>query len=97
MGKPFKLKGGEDNRANVGRERSGKFTRLENPTGLEQKASDQGEFMEDVARAERVPDHPITASPQKGDGGDVVYQETHPWSEAGPTNDGNKTPMKLRG
>lgn len=110
MGKPFKLNdegtteaatalSGPVAQANVGRGVDGKFAKLEgaSPGDLADEAKALGVDLQEAARANRVPDKEVGSDTPRMSGGDAVYEDAIPWPEAGPYNDADRPPMKLRG
>lgn len=90
----------------------GRFTRLEapSPPKIREEALEEGEPLSEVVRERRVPHHPVgsptpkEASPGQRLGPDEsgdhpqtpVYADALPWGPAGPVNDANRAPMKLK-
>lgn len=95
MGKPYKLTQQDGQGANIGRAPDGKFTRLEEDRAAIRQAKEDAGNVQDVARETRAADFPAAAEPEVVDG-DAVYKETIEWPEAGPVNDADRPPMKLR-
>lgn len=101
MGKPFQIK----SEAAIGRGPAGQFQRLVTPKGPVQVIDESGEKgipLPEVLRSVAVPDTEVgMGAPQNvaGPGAAApapVYPAALPWGPAGPVNDANKKPMKLR-
>jgi hypothetical protein len=97
MGKPYTLSQPTPEAVPITRDAAGKFRRLElEPAGeVIEQADDSGEAIEETSRRVRVPDHPISQEPDRS-GVDPVYSQEIPWPPAGPINDTNTKPMKLK-
>ena len=100
MSKPFKVTSPV---TTIGRSSDGKFTRAPLPAEVIAKASaDTGATNGEALRAAMVPDRPVGKGAPKDVGGPganalaPVYPDAQPWPEAGPHNDANKVPFKLK-
>lgn len=98
---PFKLTPQTQERANIGRGANGQFVSIEQqtPAEINDAARQRGEYADDVVREARVPDRLV------GDSGKTTetpgarqptYAMEIPWPEAGPINDTNHKPMRLK-
>lgn len=99
MGKPFRITGPASAVTNIGRAPNGKFVRVEAPTNaqLMRMAQDEGESIEDVLQRERTADHDEPSAPKTTpEHGTVHEANTIPWPPAGPINDANRPPMRLK-
>lgn len=103
MPKPFKLTTPSD--AGIGRRPDGKFVRIASPTPaqvIDEHGAETGATNNEALRAARVPDREVG----KGAPKDVsapgatapapVYPDALPWPEAGPINDADRVPFKLK-
>lgn len=111
MPKPFKLSA-QPSDAGIGRLPDGKFVRLEapSPPKIREEAMAEGETVTEVLRERRVPHHPVgSETPREtqpnqrmgpsetgGHPQAPVYEDSIPWPKAGPTNDADKPPMRLK-
>jgi len=97
MGKPFKLEGQPARGAGIGRGADGRFFTIkeEAPHELLVEAERAGETVADAARKVAAPVWPVGSETPKG-GKDAVYDPSIPWPEAGPINDTNQVPFKLK-
>jgi hypothetical protein len=100
MAKPFRITGPAKASIGIGRAPNGKFVRLEAATGAEllQMAQDEGVKIDEVLRRERMPDNSQTADAVSSDELGTVHQSNSiPWPPAGPINDADRPPMRLKG
>lgn len=102
MPKPFKLTTPDPT---IGRGADGKFTRVAAPLPaqvIEKVGADTGATNNEALRAVRVPDREVGKGSVKDVGGPganapaPVYPDALPWPEAGPINDADKVPFKLK-
>ena len=100
MAKPFRV----TSTAQVGRQSDGKFTRLIGaaPPQVIDETTKRGVDLNQVIREKQVPDRLVgTAAPKdvSGPGSKAkapVYPDAIPWPAAGPTNDADRKPFKVR-
>lgn len=84
----------------IGRAPDGKFVRLEAATveAVRQMAVDEGIKVDEVIRRERVPDFQVPAKATTDTATGTVQQANSiPWPPAGPVNDADRPPMRLKG
>jgi hypothetical protein len=89
MGKPFRIAANTPPRDTTGR-----FTQMTAPPPPQvvDEARRTGKSVDVTVAEKRVPDHPVEKTTKEPSGG---YQEQNPWPAAGPTNDGNRKPMRV--
>jgi len=100
MAKPFRV----TSQAQVGRTSDGKFTRLVGsaPPQVIDETIKRGIELNQVIREQQVPDRLVGTGAPKNVAGPraqakaPVYPDAIPWPEAGPTNDANRKPFKVR-
>ena len=104
MPKPFKINTPRD--AGIGRASNGQFVRVTAPLPaqvIDKNSADTGATNSEALRAARVPDREVGKGAPKDVGGPnanapaPVYPDAIPWPDAGPINDANKVPFRLKG
>ena len=100
-GKPFKV----TTEAALGRNADGRFTKLipSTPMQVIDRSGTNGVPLPDEVRASQVPDRdvrvgvaPVNVAGPGAGAPAPVYPEALPWPEAGPNNDANKLPFKVK-